>query len=277
MAWTFAAVVVAASLFLSLAFEAVARGNLQIYPAWLKELHVVFFWFSMTFRTLNHTWREMAERGEHMRERKDLMGWLFILQAAAALALRFGAGLDIITSYAGSFFLLGVAPLYGADWILPVLAKRGQSVRMAASRVRALAANTAAARGFLRRFPEAQAFVYGNTRESQTAACVFHRRFECRGREDLFQDAVLTVPVDMRKAAADESGIRFDHYWLINGEEASSVVHPPKAYDMEDFDEDEPPSADLVAKIESMPPRYPLLRDVPLEIANRGGKYTKVG
>ena len=274
--WTFVAVIVAAILILCTTFEAVARGQIVILTPWMKEVLASFFWFSAVFRTMNYTYKDLAEQRDYMAGRQRLIGILIVLHVVSVYLARFALNQSLLVAYLGTLFLFAVIPLYGFYFIFPLVEKHRHTARVSAKTLHQLALFTREAQEFIHHFPRHETFVVGHSRKNLEAKCLFLYRHPRPELPDLWEDVVLEIPISLDKREVRFAGMQWSHYVFRNGEAGSTVVPLSVQGPLNESNLDAPLDPQVVVQFEIQPERYPRLVEVPLRLAVGGELYEKV-
>jgi hypothetical protein len=279
--WVYISIVVFASLVINftIAFfvgmlggaTGVGGAGFQLYPDWLVELHIAYFWFALIAKWLLDVFcnpvRVLDRRKVNIEELRGMISYVMLAHMISTGALRL-LGVHWMYAYPIPFAVTVIAPVMIARAALPLWNKRQEEERLSEDAIRAIAEGGNLARQFMRAFPQAQAVVYCNERKNATAFCVFWTRNERDDLPGLREDTVLEVPVDMRKREVAGDGV-LSRYIFLSNDAGTAVQHLPPPHP-ENLDA---PSAPLDAftldKMNSAMYRHPHLEEAPLPLVTR--------
>ncbi|RJP33339.1 MAG: hypothetical protein C4527_04620 [Candidatus Omnitrophota bacterium] len=279
--WVFVAVVVGASVTIQFIISSFVMGlggvKLQIYPPWLIELHLSFFWFSYVFSCLRRRFFDVTKKNVYKFNMRKLLGNLFFAHLVAANLLRFALGQGILVSYVGSLIGTIVIPLMAAFLIQPMLEKHAAKPRIRGADMKEIALQSATVKKFLSQFPQCKAFVFENENRHDVGTCIFlHRRIRPE-RNDIFEDVLVEIPIDLKKRMPLQGTEKYRRYIFALAEEGSCVLDLPCEGILERTILDTPLETFDLERFDSLLVRFPSLRDVPLPVAVREeGDYETV-
>ena len=271
LAWVFTAIVVASSIIVC--FIIFAFTGLCVYPAWLIELQIAFFWFSGVFRYVKHKILMEADKNYDQWDLKPFVGYLFVAHIMFTFFLRFVFRENVYIAYLGTFIVGVVLPASVAFALYPRWLKRQETTKFKPGDIKEMAMKSALALQFMACFPEAKIYVSGHARKHEVGFCLFLYRRKREERPALWEDVLLEVAVDLKRKTALAGREQAQRYIFETVEELSAVFSlPPEAV----WDEQElakPLEEDILKRFDTLLARFPTLSQAPLPVVSRNLPY----
>lgn len=276
------AVVILANSIIVLAFNEL-YGKM-LYPWWLWDIFVSFYWLTAVFGSLNHNYLDTTKPRTFIWDLKPLIAWLFCIHwvVAYVTSLAILAPLGVpwwlrwIIAYPGTYVFTVAIPMQIAVIVYPRYQKKQIEERIDPGEIRALAMQCDEASEFVKQFPDSKAFVVDNAFKNKVATCLFLHRKTRPEMEGLWEDAVLEIPVDMTRYEPLREKIKAQRYIFQIAEGQSAVYHLPiddfinRHVDSQRLDDD------TLAKFDSSLFRYPSLETTPFSLAIRDVPFEAV-
>ncbi|MGC9327421.1 MAG: hypothetical protein ACP5I1_07285, partial [Candidatus Hinthialibacter sp.] len=153
--------------------------------------------------------------------------------------------------------------------LYPTYQRRLESERIHPEKIRAIAEQCPEIRQFLKRLPKAQYKTADHAIKNETAQCVFWHRKSRPERAGLWEDAVISAPVNMKTLQPLCDRITRERYIFQEEDGRSAVFHLSEENLIEDHLDDSPLEQDILEKFDVRFYRFPSLRDAPFSLAVR--------
>ncbi len=249
-----------------------------------KELFFAFYFFALLFYILDMRFGVIGERFSreeliHQYEISRIYHWgfMFAIVAYFALIVWFHrsdsfeneslTGLRLL-SFVGVSVVSIVIPSIVYGILRPLHKYHGEKERLAPKRIVDIAKTNESFLRFVSENPGSRIFVQDSAHRYRFARVCAAVRESVEGPPDVKQESVLEIQVDMRKKKPVEESEVFQTYLFRPQEEGFSVlVLPATLADWQSgqtYNIDEP----TLARLDTVPPRFPALDRYPLPIAS---------
>ncbi len=276
--WLLIAIGIAGSLianFTIIGFVGAYGGQVELYPPWVVELHLNFYWFSYLFMAFNRKFFHVTTQKDYSFL-KPVFQYSYSLNLIASFMLRFAFNQSILVSYIATFVVLMWIPILLTILYRPYWEKRQESARIDEKQLKSIALQHEMAYRFTELYPDYKCFVIDYAVKNEVATCLFLHR---RNRDDLpglQEDVILEIPIDIKKKIPLKGREQIQRYIFRQGEGASAVMPLP----MEDpFNTEEivkPLDQYILDQFDTIFNRFPSLEITPLPIASRNTLYQEV-
>lgn len=259
-----------------------AFTGVSVYPTWLIEAHLAFYWFYIVLQSLVDFFRtggRLLASGFEKRTYHEnlwfLCDKLFFAHLISTIAMRL-SGIHFLIAYPGSLVVTVLIPLP----IALKLYKRWQVVkeseRIPAKILVDIARSHNEINAFLENYPDSTAYVADFAKKNQQATCYFVARRDRPEREDLAEDLIAVVSVDMKQRRITEAGVQYIRYLFYEYEDGVAVHHLPEPSPEHPERFDAPPDDFTLDKIDSAGPRHPTLKYAPLPIVTHNSAFERI-
>ncbi len=286
MIWIFFAVVIAGSLIAQYTISAfvvvyggalgIQAGNISLYPPWLVELHISFFWYSWVFSALNRRLFDITKKNTYKWDVKSYVGKLFFAYLVISNTLRFALGFDILISYLITLLVVIVIPLYLAFLFHPVMERHEAKSRITGKEMKEIALKNPLACQFMAHYPQSKTYIFENQNKHDIGTCILLFRREREERNEIWEDILLEIPIDMKKKEPLNGSEKFHRYIFSHAEEGSCVLELSPEGILERDVIDKPLEKFDLDRFDSLFARFPPLQEIPLPIAVSGESYEVV-
>lgn len=261
--------------YLIFAFALTRGERLIIYPAWLNEIMIGFYWFAFVYWFARLRVANDEKRSEYKEFIIEKTGVWFCVHVVSAYVFSFAllyqqpALVRYPVSYLGTFVLTMILPVLYYRYRFPRWQAKLESNQLSLSSLRKIALRCEDARRFVELFPSHRVFVYDNKVKNTVATCLLAHRTYRTERPDLQEEITLEIPIDIKKKRPVESGVKRSRYIFQTDDELGTVMH---LHDTEQWDlhrSYDPLDQDTLRKFDTMINRFPSLRVTPFPLAVR--------
>jgi len=283
LVWLYFFVVLTISLVMFGLFYSISKGEVSV-PAWLVEVMISFFWFSVVFKVLKDRYFDPTRPSPAPQILQSMVGCCFLGCVAIAYGLSLGflpwftdsVMHRILLAYLGGLAVVVYAPMAVAEFWYPRWARKQESVSARGEEIYALALECPAVKRFTALFPGCRVFVFNNKVKNVEASCLLAFRRERKERPGLWEEISLEVPVDWRARRAAASRIKPDRYIFQTGEEGSAVMHLSEPENWEVHANSTPLDEALLETFDRMVNRYPPMDKLPFRLAIHPVEYEEI-
>lgn len=243
-----------------------------VYPPWLVESMLAFFWFSAVFSSLKRKFCDVTH-ASYLWELAPIIGKLLIAHIFLSVVLRVAFNLHLLLAYGGGWLVAVYIPMQIVIYRYPKKKQRLEETQLTAEKLKKITQKSQAVQAFLDVFPSASFYVIDNAVKHKIATCVLMHRQLRKERDRLYEDITLEIPVDLKKRTPLDGKAKVSRYIFQSDEAASAVVELPDLTVGQLSGELLPIDDFTLDKLDASFSRYPSLHDLPLPIATRQGTY----